>query len=407
MSKLNLLLFRVFLVALFLGQLGRLPIPGGAEGGLYLHDVVLGVLLVCWITWRLVVQKKIVISPVDIVLFIFAGTTFVSLLYSLTWIRLDDWLVSSFYWFRLAAYLFLYQLTVELKEQVRSKFAVILPLLITFFATAGLLQFLVFPDFSKYVQHGWDPHYYRVLSTFFDPNYAGLFLVFGFLYLLNVLYKQFNQPQTLQTSIILTQVLLVGAALTLTFSRSSYLAYALAMLIFAWFKDKRIIFMMIIFGVIIFATVPRVRNRVVGALNLDQTAQLRLLDYQKSWQIIQDHPILGVGFNTLRYAKEEYGLFRDKRGVNQPSGHAGAGADNSFLFIWSTGGIISLISLLGVLIFFVWQSWFSPDRAFLLATLAAWVVHAQFVNSLFYIPILSWVLVMLGIHLHHHDKPSA
>lgn len=399
-EKIINLLFRIFLCTIVLGQLGRISLPGGGEGALYLSDFVLVGLIMTWLFWRIVIIKKLFLTPIDLLILLFISVTFVSLILALNWAQPNQIIVASFYWVRLVAYLLVSRITLDLAKT--RKFTKEIITLSTIFAVAGLMQFWFFPDFSKYVQHGWDPHYYRVLSTFFDPNYAGLFLTFGFLFTLNQIYpiKKSVTPRQLW---LLTALTTIGVAMVLTFSRSTYLAFLIGLMVFAFFKDKRIIIATLILGLIVFISIPRVRTRVIGALNLDQTAKLRLVDYQKSWKIIEDNVLFGVGFNTLRYAKEEYGYFRNDRGVSQPSGHAGAGADNSLLFIWSTSGIVGLTAFLSVLGIMSYYMWRSKNRAVGLGLILAWLVHGQFVNSLFYTGLLGWAFVIIGIYLNPHE----
>lgn len=59
--------------------------------------------------------------------------------------------------------------------------------------------------------------------------------------------------------------------------------------------------------------------------------------YQKSWQIIKRHPVLGVGFGTITQK-----LGTDGRG-------AGLNESNIFLQVWAGSGILGLIAFLAVL----------------------------------------------------------
>lgn len=398
MGKLTLLLLNIFIISLIFGQLGRIPLFEDIEGGVYVNDLVLTILVTSWLIWRLIVKKKFEINQIDFALGLFLAATFISLVFATDWLEPRQFVVPGLYWLRIGMYLSLFKIARDLVDEFGQDFRKLITWLGVTFAGLGLIQFFLFPDFSKYVEHGWDPHYYRVLSTFFDPNFAGLFLVLSFLFVLHQLYWKSSSIARMNLMMLLGLVL-IGSATILTFSRSTYLAMAAGLGVFGWIKDKRILVIMVVLGLVIFATIPRVQTRVIGALNFDETASLRLVDYQQTLAIIRDNPIFGVGFNAFRYAQEDYGYFRDDRGVNQPSGHAGAGADNSFLFIQATGGILSLITLLVVLATIAFQSRKSKYKAFILAVLTALVVHSQFVNSLFYPWILAWVMIVFGIYL--------
>ena len=396
--KLVIILFNIFLVTLILGQLSRIPLPLGGEGAVFLSDFILTILVAVWLIWRLAERKRIVVSLLDWSIGLFAFATGLSLIFALHWLNNTEWIVAAFYWVRLVFYLCVFYISATLASKTRFTPLPLLEKTGFIFAVIGLVQFVIFPDFSKYVQHGWDPHYYRVLSTFFDPNYAGLLLTFSFFLTLELLYSDRNASKTVRLWRFL-ELATIGVADILTFSRSTYLALVIGLTIYGWMKDKRILIGMALFGALAFATIPRVRTRIVGAFQVDETAQLRLESYNRTWKIIADQPVLGVGFNAYRYAQDDYGYFRDNRGVNQESGHAGAGSDNSILFIWAVGGLLSLLSLLIWLAMLTVRSLSVPGSGFLLAILAAFIVHAQFVNSLFYTALLAWFLVTMGYYL--------
>ena len=122
-------------------------------------------------------------------------------------------------------------------------------------------------------------------------------------------------------------------------------------------------------------------------------------DYEKTIAIIKDNPILGVGFNAMRYAKEDRGYFRDERGVQQESGHAGAGADNSLLFTWATSGLLGLLALLALGFVVVVQGIRSSNSALILSSTFALLAHSMFVNSLYYTWIIALYMFILGRYL--------
>jgi O-antigen ligase len=111
-----------------------------------------------------------------------------------------------------------------------------------------------------------------------------------------------------------------------------------------------------------------------------------------SWKLaitmFKDHPLLGVGFNTIRFAKREYGLPQD----SWRESHSGAGFENSYLFVGATAGIIGFIAY----IFFLWQC-FRNSGLFTRISLVAIMVHSFFLNTLFFPWVMLWMWVLLGI----------
>ncbi len=68
----------------------------------------------------------------------------------------------------------------------------------------------------------------------------------------------------------------------------------------------------------------------------DPNVMTRGMIYQKSWEILRAHPILGVGYGTITQA-----LGTDERG-------SGLNESNIFLQIWAGSGIMGLLAFVGI-----------------------------------------------------------
>lgn len=100
------------------------------------------------------------------------------------------------------------------------------------FAMVSLVLFALFPDLRALTWLGWDDHYYRLAGTMLDPNFTGIILLGSWLaWLLTWRIDHRLKPSRQQLSLILSGSLLFGATLGLTFSRSSYLAAWVAVLL--------------------------------------------------------------------------------------------------------------------------------------------------------------------------------
>ena len=73
---------------------------------------------------------------------------------------------------------------------------------------------------------------------------------------------------------------------------------------------------------------PRVSSGEGVKLERMSTVWARIASWKKAWEIFSDNPIIGVGFNTYRYAQKA-----------SPESHAGAGSDSSILLVMATTGI--------------------------------------------------------------------
>jgi len=399
-NKLLKLLIVALVCSIILGQFGRFPIE--QFGAVYLSDVFAALVFAVWV-WKLIFNRfvrRFVLY--EILLIAFWCITLLSLIAATSWADGTSVLIGFTYIVRLVVYTSLVFVTRDMFEVEAYDFSRLLIFATVSFAILGLVQFVVFPDFSSFVSHGWDPHYYRVLSTFFDPNFAGMFMSLGFLYLLDRLYSQ-NDFSRFHKVVCVLSLLTLLVAIILTFSRSTYLAFSVGIFVFSVIKDIRIVLVMGLIGISAFMFIPRVQTRVIGAVTIDETASIRITDYQRTLKIIADYPLLGVGYNTFREAQAQQGYFRDGRGVDSFGGYAGAGADSSLLFTLATMGIIGFMFALSLGFALVLASRKSLHKAYLFAGLTAIFVHSQFVNSLYYTWIIAWLCLSMGPYLHHEE----
>ncbi|MDP3758656.1 MAG: hypothetical protein Q8Q86_02960, partial [Candidatus Daviesbacteria bacterium] len=98
------------------------------------------------------------------------------------------------------------------------------------FAVLGILQFIFFPDLDFLRIAGWDPHYFRTVSTFLDPNFAGAFLVLTLI----LIFQNLAKAKKWNTIFFIT----IYLALLTTFSRSSYLMFLVSGLTLSFLKKS-------------------------------------------------------------------------------------------------------------------------------------------------------------------------
>ncbi len=247
-------------------------------------------------------------------------------------------------------------------------------------AILGLLQFIFLPDLQFLTISGWDPHYFRVVSTFLDPNFAGAYFVLTFLLLMS--FKNLH-------NIRLSVMAIVYIALLATFSRSSYLMFLISGVTFSFLKKSRIFFLSVIILFFVLLLGFQIYTELVARpryIDRTQSAASRVDTWQQGFTIFQKSPILGVGFNAYRYALKEYNL-GDEEFIK---GHGSTGNDSSLLFIASTTGIVGLSIYFIFLISLLKYSY--PKNPALISAIVGLLIHSFFANSLFYPPILFWII---------------
>lgn len=258
-------------------------------------------------------------------------------------------------------------------------------------ASLGLIQFIFLPNLSFLAKDGWDPHNFRTASTFFDPNFLGAYLIFTL-----VLLAAKIIPLSRKLSFIFFLILYL--AIVTTFSRSvalmfitSFLSFSLFKRSFKWFALTLILCSGFYLGYLVY------HQAVASPLNINrgQSAEYRLTSWQQGIKMVEASPLLGVGFNSYRYALDYYklsaGNFTQSRGAS--------GNDSSLLFTAATTGILGLFSYLAViasLIIISLKKYYSGNKAgiVLLSGLLGLLIHSFFLNSLFYPFILVWLVLL-------------
>lgn len=409
--KLVPFLFYVLLFSFCLGQFGRLPGFSG-EVRVYLWDLAAALLVLVWLVEKLGVSRELHFDQrIGLPLLLFSLFSLLSLLNGWRWVGVGEWLVAAGYWVRWVVYAGVYFVVYDLtsRDEDWAKHAtnwliwsgVIL-------AVLGFVQLAIFPNLTELDPRlGWDPHQNRLFATWLDPNFLGAYFVLS---MALVLGRFFADPKDRLLDILDLGIL--GLALFLTFSRSAWGMLAVVIGVFGLLKSPKLLFLMLLLFGGAYFLVPRVQTRLAGVTDPADSAHFRYLSWNHAVAVIRKYPWLGVGFNAFRYVQEREGLFRDERGVDQPSAHAGAGSDSSLLLVWATTGIFGLISYFWLYGSLLWHSLTNYLRKFrgqsarsrflalaFFAGLVGLLAESSFINSLFYPPILIWLWIVAGLVL--------
>ncbi|MEK7610926.1 MAG: O-antigen ligase family protein [Patescibacteria group bacterium] len=382
----------IFILSLTLGQLGSYRF---GEGVVYISDLLLAALIVIWLLESFLVIRSLRLERKGIFIFLFGVVSLLTLLNATRFFSSAEIITGSLYWFRWVAYALVYFLVRDLitkGEKIREPIIFLLIVDGLFLALSGFIQLAVIPDFRlQAVESGWDPHKNRLLSTFFDPNFTGAFLS---LTLSLVISRLFSPGRKLLYVVALPVLLL---ALLLTFSRSAWLMFGVIILVFGLLRSRWLLLLAVFLAFSAYFFVPRVQTRLSGVTDPADSAHFRLISWNNTLKIAGDYPLSGVGFNLFRYAQADYGFF----GFRDPSGgHAGAGSDSSWLLVLATTGVFGFLIFSLLYLRLLLESWKARGTVVglaLLAALAGLVVETNFINALFYVPIMSWVWLVAAL----------
>lgn len=390
MNFLKLLLI-LAIASIIPGQIIRIGIT--QETAATLTDIFVLILITTAIPYLLVVKKTLRISPpVVTTFFLFTIVATVSTVMAANKFGASLIISSSLFLIRFIAYFLVSQIIINIvKKNEIEKWLNIFIICGVTFTLFGFAQLVTIPDISFLVPLGWDPHQKRIVSALIDPNFTGALLailasIASSLYL----YKK--------KAIYLVVAIIFFSGIVFTFSRSSYLALLVSLVVLGLFKSPKFLAGTSLIFLLVVTLNNQARERIIGAITLDETAKARLESYSRAITIFKNNPILGVGFNTYRYAQDQYGFFT----IDAPlGGHSGSGSDSSLLLVAATTGVVGFATFTFFIIAIIRSISLQIKSNFLhLGTTAAFLallIHSQFVNSLFFPQIMLPIWFLLGL----------
>lgn len=399
----GLTLLRVSFASLLVGQLGRVPVLSAdmKDAPLLLNDLFVLLIVGACILTALHARRLVVDETVGVA-FAFAAVGGVSALLAIPRFGLSayEMVYSLAYLARWIAYFGIYiaainWLTYDTAHRIwKSVEAAVLV-----FASFGIIQTIFMPGFAQMVYPDsrialdWDFQGRRLVSTFLDPNFAGVLIAM-------VIAIQLAQMAA-GHRVELWKLVVLGSGLLLTVSRSSVIALlaAIAFMAIVWGVSRRVLRLAVAVSLLMVPLLPWAVTYAasMNKFTIDASALARVVSWLAALQLLEDNPIIGVGFNTVGFVQRAYGW--------EVVGASAFGFDGGLLFIAVMTGLLGL-SLFLLLLYRtivrcrrVWRdpARSSQDRGLALGVAAATVAlvsHSFFVNSIVY-PFLLHVLWIL------------
>lgn len=314
-------LFYIISFLFSFGQLGRISFYN-QQINFYLYEVFLGLfILVLFFKYRLEPLKEVWKRYKAV--FLFLTILVLSLVNGFNKYSFFENGVAFLYLVRLIFYGgFVGFVGYEVKENSNFKKTLRNGILIITIMTivTTITQYLLYPDLRNLFYQGWDPHLFRTFGVFFDTAIAGS--IYGLILLTN-------------TNLFVKAIFLFF--LILSFSRGVYLGLLIAIIYLFLRKGeyKKLFLYLSIFLVFLFLA-PKPTGEGVNLVRIFSIVS-RLNDYKEGISLFLKKPILGYGYNRLRYVR------------NIQDSHAGASFSSSYLTIFVSSGILGLLGILGVL----------------------------------------------------------
>ena len=384
MPKISKLFFPLFVVCIVALSLGQFSVIYKFEGGsLYLFDIMIALFDVIGFVYLLAVRKVLKVELPVFLLLVFGAFGAIALAFTPLTLELSELAVSASYLIRFISYVFfgfvvgnLLRLDVFQTHKING---VIIYSGLFLFIT-GLILLIFLPDLEVLNPLlGWDPHKNRMVSTFFDPNFLGVYFV--------VCLAMVLHTTILSQKLRVATLVIFLSGIFLTFSRSAWLATAI-LILFAGLRRKALLIVSTAIILLAVFAVPRVQTRISGITDPQDSAQFRLVSWKNTWEITKDNWITGVGYNTFRFTQRDYGFLDD---VNLAS-RSGAGSDASLLLVLATTGVFGFFCFTG---FFTLNLLKAIEQHDLVTTglITALLVNSLFINSLFYPQIVVVILL--------------
>lgn len=341
------------IIAFFFGQLLRVDIKGISFP---LIDVFIAVIFCLNIFQKIKTNEFKVKNKYLLYFLIFAWLSFIFNFFRYHF----DVIKPILYLFRLTFLLSFFIFPPKIDKKIKRFFYLIIFSNVIF----GLVQYFFWPDFTNFKYLNWDPHLYRLISTFFDPTFTAL------IYLFLIIVVFLNKKIPFRKTILVISYL----AMALTYSRSSYISFFIAFSFIAYQKKNFKIF--IFSSLLIFSTIFLLPRFEGEGTKLERTSSVsaKIENYKEGFDLFLKSPIIGHGYNNLLYIRQ----------IDNPNSHANSGFDGSLMTILTTCGIIGIILfILGIKNIFV-QSGLTT-KTILISVL----IHSLFANSLLY----PWILI--------------
>ncbi len=241
----------------------------------------------------------------------------------------------------------------------------------------------------------------RASALFAGENTLGGVMVFSIIWTLTYFIHTDGRRKVLLGLALLLMIL----TLVFSFSRGAWLGVLGALISYAlWEKRARlkVAIVLLVAGALLLGF-PFLRGRLISIGNpFHPLTEERIYIWKASWDMIKAHPLLGVGMSNFSLAYEEY-MFEGAK-ISQPSS-----AHNIFLNIWAEGGLLALLSFVGIVIitfvkgFRLIKSLTGLSRAVAVASFSALLgilIHNQVDTTLYSMHVghIFWLLVGMIIY---------
>jgi len=307
-----------------------------------------------------------------------------SLVFSLTIFGIKDIFVGILYLIRVIAYFsFAHAIYyISLGDKVKEKMITFLFLSISLFLIIGFIQYLFYFDLRHLYFVGWDDHYFRFVSTLFDPGYTAFLLIIGLIILL-----EFCLPVTKYFKYILIALFIIS--ILLTFSRAGYITL-LGYFLIKYMKNFIKITLISTAIILVILILPKPKS---SGVEIYRTFSIysRLDNYRETFNIFRNHPLFGIGFDNMCHYRINF------LNTDNIKSHSCSGSDSSILLLLATSGILGFVTFINVVINVIKSPIKDSYNRMLSYLLLIILINSLFNNSLFYNYLMGVYAIIIGM----------
>lgn len=178
--------------------------------------------------------------------------------------------------------------------------------LLMFFMVVGfivIVQFVSMLKWGGFTTYSVD--YLKNMYGFYSNATMGAYYCF-FLSMLLVLVL--DMPASIGKLLLILFIAIFSLALFTTYARSAYLGIFVSILVIAIFKEKKFFIIILLFIVLspilmrpVLGRITYTVHRDSAGMALDESSEIRLYLWRKSWGTFLNNPIFGTGFWSTRY----------------------------------------------------------------------------------------------------------
>ncbi len=153
----------------------------------------------------------------------------------------------------------------------------------------------------------------RVFSTWENPNIFAGYLDIVICMLFGLFVKSRNRKVRAG---LLAGMVLLALCLAMTYARGACFSIMAVLAGYGIFKDRRVLIACIAIGGAILVLDPALANRLGSAFTkIDTSSEMRLALWESTIAMIQDHPLLGIGWGAYWMVYPEYDFYINNASV--------------------------------------------------------------------------------------------